>query len=327
MPGILGRREDRPGHDAFPILSLAREAGAAGLEERPSAEVQQAAWPAPRVETGTRHAMLLGGAGVARLAVGQGTDALDLELRGLGNYGTGHSHRLTLRLAIGGRAVLGDLDGQARSGRGFERATVSHNTVAVDGLNQRESLDQSRRPTPGSEIRFFAADPDFQVATFDDRYAYPTSTTLYRQTVVACSGERSRYALSVFEVRGGLQHDEFFHAPAGSANRWRISARTAPGPASLLPASIPFVPTAEAEDGPLVRPVVRGILRPFLGPPRSSLAGDPGGRSIAGRPLAPAGRRPVLGGPRRHSRSDLPDFGQPLGTLRSRRIGAAATVR
>lgn len=248
-PGALGRIAAQPGDEALPIIALAREAGAAALVERPAPEVQQAAWPAPRPEAGTRHPMLLGGAGLARLAVGQGADALDLELRGLGDHDRGHSHRLTLRLAVGGHPVLGDLDGQAASGRGFERATVSHNAVAVDGLNQRETLAQSSQPAPGSEILFFAADPDFQVATFDDRFAYPTSTTRYRQTVLACAGPRSRFAVAVFEVRGGLQHDQFFHAPAGSATRWRLSARSVAGPATLLPPMIPFVPTAEAEDG------------------------------------------------------------------------------
>lgn len=238
-----------PGSGAQPIMALARQAGAAILDDRPAPDVQQVTWPAPRAEDNSRLPMLLGGAGLARLAVGQGADALDVELRGLGDFGSGHSHRLTLRLAVAGRTILGDLDDQPPSERGFERATVGHNAVLVDGLNQRESLEESRRPAPGSEVLFFAADPDFQVVTFEDRFAYPTSSTRYRQTVVACAGARTRFAVSVFEVAGGLQHDQLYHGAAGSVARWRISARTAPGPASLLPPGIPFVANAEADDG------------------------------------------------------------------------------
>ena len=57
--------------------------GGLGRPDRPrAAEIQQAAWPAPTTASAPRRPVLLGGAGVARLAVGQGADALDLEVRG-----------------------------------------------------------------------------------------------------------------------------------------------------------------------------------------------------------------------------------------------------
>ena len=43
-----------------------------------------------------------------------------------------------------------------------------------------------------------------EVAVLDDPRSYPRTTTRYRQTVVACSGPKARYAVSVFEVSGGL---------------------------------------------------------------------------------------------------------------------------
>ena len=196
-----------------------------------------------------RRPILLGGAGLARLAVGAGADALDLELRGFGSLGGPRSDRLALRLAVGGRPALGDLDDLPPSPEGFERSTASHNAVVVDGLNQRESPGLARQPAPGADILFFAADPDFQVATLDDRQAYPRSTSRYRHTVVAASGPGGCYAVSLFEVHGGLQHDQLFHAPAGSAARWRTPVPLAPGPRSLLPDSIAYLPSARAEDG------------------------------------------------------------------------------
>ena len=106
-----------------------------------------------------------------------------------------------------------------------------------------------REPAPGGDFLFFAADPDFQVAVLDDPRAYPRSATRYRQTVVACSGPKARYAVSAFEVVGGLQHDQVFHAAPGEPARWTASVPLKVGPESLLPPTIPYLPNAHADDG------------------------------------------------------------------------------
>ena len=245
MPGTGGKATAA----ALPMLDLARSAGSALLGTPRAPEVQLAGWPSAREPGPDRGPILLGGSGVARLSVGQGGDALDLELRGLGSYGEPRSRRQALRLAVGGRVVLGDLDDQAPLPGGRDRASLSHNTVVVDGLNQRETPRLMREVAAGGEFRFFAADPDFQVAVLDDPRAYPRSTSRYRQTVVACSGPKGRYAVSVFEVAGGLQHDQVFHAAPGSPAKWSTPLATTPGPDSLLPPTIPFLPNARAEDG------------------------------------------------------------------------------
>jgi hypothetical protein len=246
---LPGDAAGAPGAAASAMFALAHGAGAAAPFDPRAAEVQRVAWPAPAGPASPRGPALLGGAGLARLAVGSGANALDLELRGLGGAGSARRSRLALRLAVGGRPVLGDLDDEPPRGDGWDRATASHNTVVVDGLNQGESIDQALAPAPGADVRFFAADPDFQVASLEDRFAYPRSTTRYRETVVAAAGARSRYAVAVFEVHGGLQHDWLAHAAAGSAARWRPALAMGPGPRSLLPPTIPFVPSARAEDG------------------------------------------------------------------------------
>ena len=248
---LLGERrlEALPGAEHVPILALARAAGAAPFTDPRAPEVLQAAWPAVAPRPEARRPVLLGGVGLARLAIGQGDDALDLELLGPGHFGSPHDQRQVLRLAVGGSPVLSDLDEAPPTVNGWERATLSHNTVVVNGLNQRESPAQAREPALGGDFLAFAADPDFQVVTLDDPRAYPQSTTLYRQTIVAASGAKSRYALSVFEVRGGLQHDQVFHAAAGSPARWRVSAPLAAGPATLLAPSITYLPNARPEDG------------------------------------------------------------------------------
>jgi hypothetical protein len=75
------------------------------------------------------------------------------------------------------------------------------------------------------------------------------SSTRYRHTLVAAAGARARYAVSVFEVRGGLQHDQLYHGPAGSNGRWQTAVETKSGPASLLPVTVSYVPQARAQDG------------------------------------------------------------------------------
>ncbi|WP_406693593.1 hypothetical protein V5E97_21400 [Singulisphaera sp. Ch08] len=233
----------------LPMLALARRAGTTSLIDTRVPEILQVSWPAAIAAPGTRRPSLLGGVGLARLAIGEKGGAIDLEVRGQDNIGAPHFQRQALRLAVGGQLILGDLDEQAPTVTGWDRATASHNTVVVDGLNQRESLGKASEPALGGDFLFFAADPDFQVLTLDDPRAYPQSTTRYRQTLVATAGLQSSYAISVFEVHGGLQHDQIYHAAPGSSARWQLSVKMDAGPATLLPESIPYVPTARAEDG------------------------------------------------------------------------------
>ncbi|MDR3620851.1 MAG: heparinase II/III family protein [Paludisphaera borealis] len=231
------------------MVDLARSASAAVASRPPAPQVQQASWPIATSLEPARRPVLLGGAGLARLAVGDHDATFDVELRGQDSLAARHFQRLAFRISIGGKPVLDDLDERPATSTGWELATASHNTVVIDGLNQRESPEAARTSAPGSDFLFFAADPDFQVATLDDRFAYPVSASRYRETFVVSRSARSRYALSVFEVRGGLQHDQIFHAAPGRKERWRLATPAEPAPTSLLPPSIVHVASAKPEDG------------------------------------------------------------------------------
>lgn len=249
VPGGKEGRDPWRDSEEFSILELARRAGAAIGPRNIGSEVRLASWPlATPLET-HRRPILLGGAGLARLAIGDGEDALDLEIRGLDSFSGPHFSRLALRVSIGGKPILDDLDERAPTSSGWEMATPSHNVVIVDGLNQRETPTEAARPVAGSDFVFFAADPDFQVASVEDPRAYPQSTTRYRQTLIATASRRCRYALSVFEVHGGLQHDQVFHAAPGVGREWLLSIPTRRPQASLLPSSIPFLASARPEQG------------------------------------------------------------------------------
>jgi len=235
QPDLLGASH------AASILHLARSARVATVTRSFDPELLPASWPSEPDPSLPRHPALLGGAGFARLTTGDRDRALDLELRGPGSLSGPRFDRLALRLSVAGRPVLDDLDELGRISSGWDRSTASHNTVLVDGLNQRETPRTASEPAVGSDVLFFAADADFQVVRFDDPRAYPHSTTRYRQTLIASSSPSSCYAVSIFEVVGGLQHDQIFHAAAGSEQLWRLSIPTSRPPASLLPGSIAYV--------------------------------------------------------------------------------------
>jgi hypothetical protein len=235
-----------------PQVSLARRAGWAPLTKQAvgGGDVQRVSWPSPMSGSPVmRGPMLLGGAGLARLAVGEGSDALDLELRGLGDFGRPGASRLTMRMSVAGRMVLDDREGEP-SASGLDRATISHNTAAIDGLNQRETLDQARIPAPGSDLKFHAAEADFQVVVMEDRYAYPVRGTRFRQTLIAASSPGGvRYGVSVFEVEGGRRHDLAYHGAGEAGGGWRLGGHLEPGPASLLGPELKYVDDLPPESG------------------------------------------------------------------------------
>ena len=295
----------------IPLIGLARAASATMGSRLADDQIQRATWSGVAAPVVNRRPVLLGGAGLARLAVGRSATALDLEVRGLDSYSGPHFQRLAMRLSAAGVPILDDLDECGATATGWELATASHNTVVVDGLNQRETPLMAGRPAAGSDFLFFAADPDFQVVSADDRRAYPQSASLYRQTLIVTASNRSCYAVSVFEVEGGLQHDQFFHAAPGRNDRWALTVPAYRPPPSLLPSSITFLPSARPEQG---RWFVQsyGEFRletqaSLTGPSLVVLAGSglpagivaapgtskvPGNRPASECPPAPAGRYP-----------------------------------
>ena len=233
----------------FPLIDMARAASASIGSRIVDDHVQRATWSGVGGRVVNRRPVLLGGAGIARLAVGRSASALEVEIRGLDSFSGPHFQRLAIRLSAGGVPILDDLDERGAATSGWELATASHNTVVVDGLNQRETPLLAVKPVAGSDFRFFAADPDFQVVCVDDPLAYPHSASRYRQTVVLTASDRACYAVSVFEVKGGSQHDQLFHAASGRKERWALTVPTRRPPPSLLPTSITFLPSAKPEQG------------------------------------------------------------------------------
>lgn len=287
----VGGDPSTPRPSIIPMVDLARTAGSAVVSRPVDSGVERASWPPASSREPARRPLLLGGAGLARLTVGDPADALDVEIRAQDSLASRHYQRLAFRLSVGGEPILDDLDERPPTRTGWEMATPSHNAVVIDGLNQRESIDEAKRPAPGGDFLFFAADPDFQVASVEDRHAYPASASQYRQTFVVSRFGRRRLALSVFEVHGGLQHDQIFHAASGREEPWRPAFPTVQAPSSLLPPSIVFLESAKAEEG---RWFVQayGEFRPI----EMARVASPCQVLLGGRPIVPETRLASLRG-------------------------------
>lgn len=261
------------------LLTLARAVPDLPETSKPTDDVMLAAWPAPRSVAPGRGPILLGGAGIVRLAVGEGPTALDLELSGAGGDGTRPATRLALRVAVGGQPALGDLDELPGRPDGLDRATASHNALLIDGLNQRESLALANQPDAGADILFYATDPDFQVAMLDDPRAYPRSADRYRHLVLTSTGPVGTYAVSLADVRGGLQHDQILAAAPGHEGRWQLTGQARPGPRSLLAPTLLYLPDARAENGRWFVQALGSFTElaqsPVTAPIRATLTGGP----------------------------------------------------
>lgn len=246
---LASSRNDAPGRRALAMFELARRA--AGGVRRASDDVRLASLPSGSGGGASSKSgpMLLGGAGVARLEVGEGTPAIRVELNGRGT-GAGSAHgRLGLRVAFGGKDVLGDWRDRPASVDGWEQSTVSHSLVAIDGLNQRETIESALRSAPGADLHSYAADSDFQVVAMADRFAYPRSSRLDRRTVIAVADAAVRYVVVIDEVDGGRQQDQIWHSAPGLGGNWTATAPLRRGLESLLPPSVPYLAETRAEDG------------------------------------------------------------------------------
>jgi hypothetical protein len=122
----------------------------------------------------------------------------------------GHSDKLALALFGQGRAWLeeiGQTDGYLIPVyAGWSQNTVSHATVVVDARRQE--------PHPAGRLYLSCQAPRVSVMDAAAEDAYPGTTSTYRRCVLLVGDPRagSAYAVDVFRVRGGAQHDYSVHA-------------------------------------------------------------------------------------------------------------------
>jgi hypothetical protein len=182
-----------------------------------------------------------------RLAVLRAGDDDEQVYAWLNNTGAGHHHDdpLDIGLFAFGRELLRDIGYTHTGWRMWPNATMSHNTVVVDGI--RALTDE-----PVQRTRLFYTDGHaFHIAQADDDGAYP-ATRRYRRTVALVGDQATgAYLIDVFEVRGGSQHDYLLHGSAAEDSTAVVAGATlSPFAGTLMNKGVTFeLPSSEQERG------------------------------------------------------------------------------
>jgi len=186
--------------------------------------------------------VLLPGLGHGILGRGTGDDQMQVHLTWSPGYGHKHYDGLSLLLFARGRELLSDIGYTHTRWREWPVCTASHNLVVVDGLNQEAD------PETHGHLRYFdARNAECQVLSVDNPQVYPGAVSTYRRTLALVGlGEEAAYAVDLFRVDGGEQHDYLLHGSADEAQELTASkageaVATAPL-STLVPEGVDFRP-------------------------------------------------------------------------------------
>lgn len=120
----------------------------------------------------------------------------------------GHDHmdKLDLTLFAHGREMLSDLGyvySMHKDIFTWTQRTLAHNTVTVDGINQR---------LMGGSCDLFHDAPGFKVIETQGPWIYHTVTDVFNRQIIFVERGLGRYFIDVFRVSGGTMHDWSVHA-------------------------------------------------------------------------------------------------------------------
>ncbi len=190
---------------------------------------------AKRSLPGTRN---LGSYGLGILEHGKGTDGVGLALY-YGPAEAGHAHydRLAFELIGYGKKLIPDFGypqfaAEDKDTGCWERNTISHCTVTVDGTKQ-----QTKRR---GVLNLFAESPDVQVIDVSAPDAY-ASAREYRRMMMLVGGEsESPYVVDFFRVEGGKSHDYSLHGFDGKFSTSGIALSEAQTKGTLAGEDVPY---------------------------------------------------------------------------------------
>jgi len=150
--------------------------------------------------------------------------------------GHGHHDKLNIDLYSAGHKLLPDLGypqfaAEDPEPPGWSRNTVSHNTVVVDARQQT-----TVRP---GRVRAFAASSTVQLVEVDAPAAYQGRVQAYRRALLLVDGQSYSYAVDIFRVVGGAQHDYVLHGPEGEFSVQGL-ALSPPAQGTLAGPQVPY---------------------------------------------------------------------------------------
>ena len=159
---------------------------------------------------------LFGQKGIGILRQGTGPTAQALLLRFGPSLNHGHRDDLNLNYFARGYELTYDIGyalGSTHTQVGWAHETASHNLVVVNERLQGEGEGGS-----GGSLHLFADLPGLKLIEASSESSYASQgVTLYRRTLALIGNPSGSYALDLFRVKGGSQHDYLFHALADEA--------------------------------------------------------------------------------------------------------------
>ncbi len=191
---------------------------------------------------------LLPGMGHAWLGRGGGEAQAQVHLHFSGGYGHEHADNLSLALFAEGQELLPDLGYTHTRYRAWSKSTLGHNTVLIDEHRQYTQGDGG--PSDGRLLAFETAFEPVQWMEASAERAYPGLAEVYRRTVMLVdAGGTDTYAVDLFRVVGGSQHDWALHGNADWDGDATVSVALQPYAENLLPGVKVRFPAYERDPG------------------------------------------------------------------------------
>ncbi|MEO2048313.1 MAG: heparinase II/III family protein, partial [Pirellulales bacterium] len=162
---------------------------------------------------------LLPGLGAAVMGGGEGKQQYHVSLNFSSGVGHKHNDALSLGLFAFQKELLPDLGYTHTAWRSFAKSTVSHNTVVVNGVEQKLDSDWT-----GNRCRAFITDGHaFHIAEAESSSAYPQTVKRYRRTLMTVGQNCTKaYVIDLFQIHGGQQHDYLLHGSADEDSNIRV---------------------------------------------------------------------------------------------------------
>ncbi|MDA0709190.1 MAG: heparinase II/III family protein, partial [bacterium] len=191
---------------------------------------------------------LLAGMGHAWLARGAGEAQTQLHLHFSGGYGHEHADNLSLALFSKGHEVLPDLGYTHTRHRAWSTSSLCHNLVVID--EKRQYTRGGEAPSDGRLLAFETTSDEVQWVEAEAGAAYPGLADVYRRGLMLIqAGSSDVYAVDLFWVQGGAQHDWVLHGSADADGSVEVNVPLKPYGDHMLPDVSVRYPKGESDPG------------------------------------------------------------------------------
>lgn len=191
---------------------------------------------------------LLPGVGHAWLGQGSGDGQVQLHLHFSGGYGHEHADNMNMSFFAKGHELLPDLGYTHTRHRLWSTGTLSHNTVVID--EERQYTRGNKGPSDGRLLAFETGVGMVQWVEASGEKGYPDIADLYRRGLLLVqANDTDVYAVDMFWVMGGKQHDWALHGSADADGSVDVNVPLKPFGENLLPGVKVRYPEGESDRG------------------------------------------------------------------------------